>query len=96
MTSLVSFPAFDPNDYVLGFKQSDYEALSNNKLNPTLNRFAASFSPGSVMKPISAAVGLEHGKLNPNETKRLPGRVGVKMTLGGTILLHVFMNNMKS
>ncbi|WP_369405054.1 penicillin-binding transpeptidase domain-containing protein [Piscibacillus salipiscarius] len=74
VTSLVSFPAFDPNDYVLGFKQSDYEALSNNKLNPTLNRFAASFSPGSVMKPISAAVGLEHGKLNPNETKTITGK----------------------
>ncbi len=74
VTSMISFPAFDPNHYVLGFKQSDYEALSENELEPTLNRFASAYSPGSTIKPISALVGLSQGELDPNETKEINGK----------------------
>ncbi|MGP4071874.1 penicillin-binding transpeptidase domain-containing protein [Piscibacillus sp. B03] len=74
VTSLISYPSFDPNNYVLGFKQSEYEALTDDDRNPTLNRFSTTFSPGSSIKPISATVGLSHGDLNPTETKEIVGK----------------------
>ncbi|RPF55837.1 penicillin-binding transpeptidase domain-containing protein [Aquisalibacillus elongatus] len=74
VTSLVSFPAFDPNDYILGFTKSSLENLNENEENPTLNRFATRYSPGSTIKPLTTIVGLNEGILDPNETRTIEGK----------------------
>nr|WP_042354335.1 penicillin-binding transpeptidase domain-containing protein [Bacillus rubiinfantis] len=65
--ALVSTPSFDPNQAMLGFSQDEWKKLEKNKRQPLLTRFSRTFVPGSVMKPITAAVGLESGALKPDQ-----------------------------
>lgn len=64
--ALVSSPGFDPNEMTLGISQNKWKLLDENPLQPTLNRFKLTYAPGSVIKPITAAIGLESGKLKPS------------------------------
>lgn len=61
--ALVSSPGFDPNAMALGISQTKRQALEENPLQPLLNRFKLTYAPGSVIKPITAAIGLNSGKL---------------------------------
>ncbi|WP_102264562.1 penicillin-binding transpeptidase domain-containing protein [Mesobacillus jeotgali] len=61
--ALVSAPGFDPNEMTLGISQNKRKILEDDPLKPTLNRFKLTYVPGSVIKPITAAIGLESGKL---------------------------------
>lgn len=71
--ALVSSPSFDPHDFAYGISQDKREQLENDAQQPLLNRFSATFAPGSVMKPISAAIGLNDGSLDPNEGIEING-----------------------
>src|SRR5699024_8462306 len=71
--ALVSSPALDPHDFAYGISQDKREQLENDAQQPLLNRFSATFAPGSVMKPISAAIGLNDGSLDPNEGIEING-----------------------
>ncbi|MFC0470199.1 penicillin-binding transpeptidase domain-containing protein [Halalkalibacter kiskunsagensis] len=64
--SLVSSPAYDPNEFILGISNKKYETLNNDEKRPLTNRFTQSFTPGSTIKPITAAVALSNG-LDPNK-----------------------------
>ena len=70
---LVSSPSFDPNNLTLGATSEQWAALENHPLQPLLNRFAASYAPGSVIKPLTAAIGLKEGTLDPNKTMNVSG-----------------------
>ncbi|MCQ6266777.1 penicillin-binding transpeptidase domain-containing protein [Fictibacillus sp. WQ 8-8] len=72
--ALVNSPGFDPNDFVLGILGSRYQQLEKNPKQPLLNRFAYTFAPGSTFKPITAAIGLETNKLNPNKEVAISGK----------------------
>ena len=61
--ALVSAPGFDPNEMTLGISQNKRKMLEEDPLKPFLNRFKLTYVPGSVMKPITTAIGLESGKL---------------------------------
>jgi penicillin-binding protein 3 len=61
--ALVSAPGFDPNEMTLGISQNKRKILEEDPLKPFLNRFKLTYVPGSVIKPITAAIGLENGKL---------------------------------
>ncbi|WP_079506366.1 penicillin-binding transpeptidase domain-containing protein [Mesobacillus jeotgali] len=61
--ALVSAPGFDPNEMTLGISQNKRKVLEDDPLKPTINRFKLTYVPGSVIKPITAAIGLESGKL---------------------------------
>lgn len=61
--ALVSAPGFDPNAMTLGISQNKRKAMEEDPLQPFLNRFKLTYAPGSVIKPITAAIGLESGKL---------------------------------
>ncbi len=61
--ALVSAPGFDPNEMTLGISQNKRKTIEENPLQPMLNRFKLTYAPGSVLKPITAAIGLESGKL---------------------------------
>ncbi|MBO1912793.1 penicillin-binding transpeptidase domain-containing protein, partial [Microvirga sp. 3-52] len=64
---LASSPAFDPNEFAIGVSGSRYNELTENPDEPLLNRFAASYAPGSAIKPVTAAIGLTAGTLNPKK-----------------------------
>ena len=70
---MVSSPSFDPNILTLGATSEQWAALENHPLQPLLNRFAASYAPGSVIKPLTAAIGLKEGTLDPNKTMNVSG-----------------------
>lgn len=65
--ALVSTPAYDSNDFLLGLSQEQWDALNEDERMPLYNRFRQTWCPGSVFKPITAAVGLDGGTLNPAE-----------------------------
>lgn len=72
--ALVSSPAFDPNEFSLGVSASRYQALTEDPTEPMLNRFSATYAPGSSIKPITAAIGLTTGTLDPTEGYTIEGR----------------------
>lgn len=53
--SMASFPQFDPNTYA---EVEDYSLF----LNPAVSM---TYEPGSIMKPITMAIGIEEGKVSP-------------------------------
>ena len=63
--ALVSTPTFSSNDFILGMSTSQWNALNDDKNKPLLNRFRSTWVPGSCMKPITAAIGLETKSLDP-------------------------------
>lgn len=71
--ALVSSPAYDPNDFVLGISTDKWTSLNNDPKKPLLNRFQTAFAPGSTFKPITAAIGLKTGKIDPNAVKNITG-----------------------
>lgn len=71
--ALVSSPSFDPNEFLYGITQSRLDELENDPKQPIINRFTATFAPGSVIKPISAAIGLKNGTIDPDEGIEIKG-----------------------
>ncbi len=65
--ALVSTPGYDPNEFVLGMTNARWEELNADENNPLMNRFTNSWVPGSTFKGITAAIGVDTGKLNPDE-----------------------------
>jgi len=64
--TLVSHPGFDPNLFVHGIAQDDYDQLLMNPQRPLFNRFlSGGYEPGSTIKPFLALAGLEHGLITP-------------------------------
>ena len=72
--ALVSTPSYDPNDFVRGMTNSTWTALNEDENLPLFNRFRAVFSPGSTMKAITAAIGVDTGLICPNEDFGHSGR----------------------
>ncbi|KKI93939.1 hypothetical protein WQ54_02530 [Bacillus sp. SA1-12] len=71
--AMVSSPSYNPNEFIYGISQEKYANLANNPLNPLMARFNKGFSPGSSLKPLTAAIGLETGKLKQSDTKTIKG-----------------------
>ncbi|HLR62355.1 MAG TPA: penicillin-binding transpeptidase domain-containing protein [Lentibacillus sp.] len=71
--ALVSSPGFAPDKFLYGISQSDYDKLQNDPKKPTLNRFSATFAPGSAIKPVTAAIGLNNGSIVPGEGMEING-----------------------
>ena len=57
--ALVSTPSYSNNDFVLGLSIDKWNELNNDVNQPLLNRYKQTYTPGSTMKPITAAIGLE-------------------------------------
>ena len=65
--ALVSTPAYDNNQFILGMSQTQWDALNGDESQPLYNRFRQVWCPGSSFKPVTAAVGLESGTIDPEE-----------------------------
>ena len=64
--ALVSTPSYDNNEFILGMSSEQWNALNEDEQNPLFNRFRQVWCPGSAIKPIMAAIGLESGAIDPN------------------------------
>ena len=65
--ALVSTPSYDNNDFIMGLSSEQWIALNDDEDKPMYNRFRQVWCPGSTFKPVTAAVGLESGAIDPNE-----------------------------
>ena len=65
--ALVSTPAYDDNEFILGMSGEHWDQLNNDENKPLYNRFRQVWCPGSSFKPITAGIGLTTGTINPEE-----------------------------
>lgn len=63
--ALVSTPGYDPNEFILGITDARWEELNNPETMPLQSRFQSTWVPGSTFKGITAAIGVDSGKLDP-------------------------------
>jgi len=71
--AIVSSPSYNPNQATLGFSTADWKQLNEDPNQPLRSRFNKPYAPGSVLKPITAAIGLETGKLDPAQAVDISG-----------------------
>ena len=65
--ALVSTPSYDNNDFIMGLSSEKWAALNEDENKLMYNRFRQVWCPGSAFKPITAAIGLKSGAVDPNE-----------------------------
>ena len=65
--ALVSTPSYSNNDFVLGLSTDKWNALNNDSNQPMMSRYKQTYTPGSTMKPITAAIGLETKTIDANK-----------------------------
>lgn len=72
--ALSSFPSFDPNLFVKGIDQGQYQELSNNPFFPFNNKaISGQYPPGSTFKMITALAALESGAAKERTVVNCPG-----------------------
>ena len=65
--ALVSTPSYSNNDFVLGLSTDKWNELNNDVNQPLMSRYKQTYTPGSTMKPITAAIGLETKTIDPDK-----------------------------
>ena len=69
-----SSPSFDPNLFVFGISQDDWQIIRNDPMKPLVNKtLQGNYSPGSTIKPIVALSALENEIINTNFTVNCRG-----------------------
>jgi penicillin-binding protein 2 len=69
-----SVPGFDPNLFIKGLSNKEYQALQNNPDQPLFNRaLQGRYPPGSTIKPIVALAGLEKNVVSATDRRYCPG-----------------------
>ncbi len=70
-----SSPSFDPNLFVFGISQDDWQLIRNDPMKPLVNKtLQGNYSPGSTIKPIVALSALENGIVNTNFRVKCTGK----------------------
>lgn len=67
--AMVSMPAFDPNDFVLGITTKQWNTLANSAATPLMDRVTSTYAPGSTFKAITGAIGLDSHTITPDTTR---------------------------
>jgi penicillin-binding protein 2 len=58
--ALASYPRFDPNQFIIGFSDADWQKLNNDPLRPFQNRpVASSYPTGSVFKVVTMSAAMD-------------------------------------
>tara|TARA_B100001121_G_scaffold107354_1_gene94729 strand:+ start:926 stop:2803 length:1878 start_codon:yes stop_codon:yes gene_type:complete len=69
-----SSPSFDPNAFVFGISQDEWQLIRNDPMKPLLNKsISGNYSPGSTIKPIVALSALENDIINTKFTINCKG-----------------------
>ncbi len=74
--ALVSSPTFDPNKFVHGISNQDWQKLIVDKKKPLINKpLSGLYPPGSTIKPIVALSALEHDVISPKLIIQCKGKM---------------------
>ena len=74
--AMQSSPSFDPNLFLFGINQDDWQLIRNNPLKPLVNKtLSGLYSPGSTFKPMVALSALENGIINENFKVNCKGKI---------------------
>ncbi len=65
--ALVSTPSYDANTFILGLSDERWQSMNADPANPLLNRFEATYAPGSSFKPVTGSTGLQTGAFTADE-----------------------------
>jgi len=68
MLALVSTPSYDPNKFVLGMTNEEWNIIKENQGKPMTARYLQAWCPGSTLKPITGAIGLTTNSLSTEDT----------------------------
>ncbi len=72
--AMQSSPSFDPNLFLFGINEDDWQLIRNNPMKPLVNKtINGRYSPGSTIKPIVALSALENEIINPEFTVHCKG-----------------------
>ena len=76
IVSMVSSPTYDPNKFVHGISQEEWQTLIKNKKKPLINKpMAGLYPPGSTIKPIVALSALENDVISPKLVVECKGSI---------------------
>lgn len=73
LKAVVSSPSYDPNHFILGMSQKEYDGIAKDPLNPFLARFGLGYAPGSTFKTITAAIGIDEKVTTVDKTHEITG-----------------------
>ena len=74
--AMVSSPIFDPNKFVHGINQKDWDQLIKHRDKPLINKAVAGlYPPGSTIKLLSAISALENDIFNPKKVIQCTGHI---------------------
>jgi penicillin-binding protein 2 len=74
LLAVVSTPAFDPNAFVNGISQKDFNVLREDARAPLYHKaYDGTYPPGSTFKMVVAMAALESGLVKPEDRVRCPG-----------------------
>ena len=75
IVAMQSSPSFDPNLFLFGINNDDWQLIKNNPLKPLINKSVSGrYSPGSTIKPIVALSALENNIIDENFTVKCSGK----------------------
>ena len=76
IVAMQSSPSFDPNLFLFGINQDDWQLIRNNPLKPLVNKtLSGLYSPGSTFKPMVALSALENEVIDENFKVNCTGKI---------------------
>jgi penicillin-binding protein 2 len=73
---MYSSPSYDPNLFLFGISNDEWELIRNNPLKPLINKtLSGLYSPGSTIKPIVALSALENKIITPKFKVKCTGKI---------------------
>ena len=74
--AMYSSPSYNPNSFLFGISQDEWQLIRNNPLKPLVNKtLSGLYSPGSTIKPIVALSALENGIMDTNFKVQCKGKM---------------------
>ncbi len=74
--AMYSSPSYDPNLFLFGISQDEWQLIRNNPLKPLINKtLSGLYSPGSTLKPVVALSALENNIVDPEFKVRCTGKI---------------------
>ncbi len=74
--AMYSSPSYDPNLFLFGISQDEWQLIRNNPLKPLVNKtLSGLYSPGSTIKPIVALSALENNVINTKFKVKCTGKM---------------------
>ena len=74
--AMYSSPSYNPNSFLFGISQDEWQLIRNNPLKPLINKtLSGLYSPGSTLKPIVALSALENGIMDTDFKVKCEGKM---------------------